>query len=101
MTWPGEREHARHSHEREEPLPNRAFSAALFTISDVADSLSVSNRTVRRWIDRRLLIAHRIGGTIRIAEADLKANCDVPGRSPQKPWPGSSPSAKTSSDNHH
>jgi excisionase family DNA binding protein len=44
-----------------------------FTISDVADSLSVSNRTVRRWIDRNLLIAHRIGGTIRIAEADLKA----------------------------
>ena len=44
-----------------------------FTISDVADSLSVSNRTVRRWIDRRLLIAHRIGGTIRIAEADLNA----------------------------
>jgi excisionase family DNA binding protein len=44
-----------------------------FTISDVADSLSVSNRTVRRWIDRRLLIAHRIGGTLRIAEADLKA----------------------------
>jgi hypothetical protein len=29
------------------------------------------------------------------------SNCDVPGRSPQKPWPGSSPSAKTSSDNHH
>jgi excisionase family DNA binding protein len=44
-----------------------------FTISDVADSLTVSTRTVRRWIDRRLLIAHRIGGTIRIAEADLKA----------------------------
>src|SRR6202023_4029791 len=29
------------------------------------------------------------------------AGCDVPARSPQKPWPGSSPSAKTSSDTHH
>ena len=33
--------------------------------------------------------------------ASKLSNCDVPGRSPQKPWPGSSPSAKTSSDNHH
>jgi hypothetical protein len=29
------------------------------------------------------------------------AGCDVPAKSRQKPWPGSSPSAKTSSDNHH
>src|SRR6202047_4120026 len=29
------------------------------------------------------------------------AGCDVPARSPQKPWPDSSPSAKTSYDNHH
>ena len=43
-----------------------------FTVPQVADSLSVSTRTVRRWIDKGELIAHRIGG-VRIAEGDLRA----------------------------
>jgi excisionase family DNA binding protein len=44
-----------------------------FTISDVAESLRVSMRTVRRWIDTRQLVAHRFKGVLRIADEDLQA----------------------------
>jgi hypothetical protein len=33
--------------------------------------VDVSTRTVRRWIDRGLRIAHRINGLVRISEADF------------------------------
>jgi excisionase family DNA binding protein len=44
-----------------------------FTIANVAESLSVSTRTVRRWIDAGELIAHRFNGVLRISDADLHA----------------------------
>jgi excisionase family DNA binding protein len=44
-----------------------------FTIGDVADFLGVSERSVRRWIKSGDLPAHRFGGAVRIAEADLRA----------------------------
>jgi excisionase family DNA binding protein len=44
-----------------------------FTIANVAESLSVSTRTVRRWIDSGQLVTHRFKSTLRIAEADLQA----------------------------
>jgi excisionase family DNA binding protein len=44
-----------------------------YTIQDVAEMLLVSKRTVRRWIELRKLIAHPIGGVVRIAESDLRA----------------------------
>ena len=44
-----------------------------FTIAEVAESLSVSTRTVRRWIDAGDLIAHRVSTIVRIAEPDLRA----------------------------
>jgi excisionase family DNA binding protein len=44
-----------------------------FTIGQVAELLEVSTRTVRRWIDAGLLVAHRVGGVVRIAEHDLRA----------------------------
>ena len=44
-----------------------------FTIDEVAEMLSVSTRTVRRWIDRGELVAHRFGAAVRISEADLRA----------------------------
>jgi len=44
-----------------------------FSIAYVAEVLSVSDRTVRRWIDRGELVAHRFGRNVRIAETDLKA----------------------------
>jgi excisionase family DNA binding protein len=47
-------------------------SIEFFTIREVAERLSVSTRTVRRWIDNGELVAHRIGG-VRIAESELRA----------------------------
>jgi excisionase family DNA binding protein len=44
-----------------------------FTIADIADSLDVSTRTVRRWIKSGALPAHHMGGIIRISEADFLA----------------------------
>ena len=44
-----------------------------FTIPDVAESLRVSTRTVRRWIDAGQLVAHRFKGVLRIADEDLQA----------------------------
>jgi excisionase family DNA binding protein len=44
-----------------------------FTIAEVAQDLNVSERTVRRWIEDGKLVAHRIGGVVRIAETDLRA----------------------------
>ena len=44
-----------------------------FTIGAVALQLDVSPRTVHRWIAQRKLLVHRIGRSVRISEADLKA----------------------------
>ena len=43
-----------------------------FTIGTVALHLDVSPRTVHRWIAQGKLVAHRIGRSVRISEADLK-----------------------------
>jgi excisionase family DNA binding protein len=45
---------------------------AFYTVNEVADMLSVSGRTVRRWIKDGKLVAHTFGGAVRIAETDLK-----------------------------
>jgi len=44
----------------------------LHTITDVADRLQVSSKTVRRWIDAGDLVAHRLGRQLRISEQDLQ-----------------------------
>lgn len=44
-----------------------------FTIAQVASLLSVSQRTVRRWIAANELLAHKFGSGVRISEVDLKA----------------------------
>jgi len=51
--------------------PNTRPVPALISIEKVADCCDVSVRTVRRWIDCRELIAHRLGRQLRISEADL------------------------------
>jgi excisionase family DNA binding protein len=48
-------------------------SPKFYTIEQIADCLAVSTKTVRRWIDKKLLVAHRIGGVLRISEADFAA----------------------------
>ena len=36
-----------------------------YTIKQIADFVDVSTRTVRRWIENGLLIAHRVNGLVR------------------------------------
>jgi excisionase family DNA binding protein len=43
-----------------------------YAIKTVAEALDVSTRTVRRWIANSSLAAHRLGGALRISEADLR-----------------------------
>jgi excisionase family DNA binding protein len=45
----------------------------LYTIAAVAEELDVCSRTVRRWIDTRLLAAHRLGRQWRVGHDDLRA----------------------------
>ena len=44
-----------------------------YTIGDVAESLGVSTRTVRRWIASGALPVHRLGRLTRISGSDLAA----------------------------
>jgi len=44
-----------------------------YTIGQIADCVGASTRSVRRWIEKGLLVAHRVGGLVRIAEADFQA----------------------------
>jgi excisionase family DNA binding protein len=52
---------------------DRANSSKLYTIQQIAECAEASTRTVRRWIKRELLIAHKIGGLVRISEPDFQA----------------------------
>ena len=44
-----------------------------YTIEQIADGVEASTRSVRRWIEEELLVAHRVNGLVRISEADLVA----------------------------
>ena len=48
-------------------------SMKFYTIEQIAECVDVSTRTVRRWIEKGLLAAFRVGGLVRIAEADFQA----------------------------
>ena len=43
------------------------------TIEQIADCMESSTRSVRRWIDEGLLVAHRINGLVRISDGDFQA----------------------------
>ncbi len=51
----------------------RSNDMRFYTIASVAELLAVSTRTVRRWIERGHLVAHRFGTAVRIADSDLTA----------------------------
>ena len=54
-------------------LSSRRNDMWFFTVPEVAERLHVCTRTVRRRIKDGDLVAHRIGGVVRIAESDLRA----------------------------
>jgi excisionase family DNA binding protein len=43
----------------------------LLTIKEAMDFAKVSDATIRRWIRNKQLQAYRVGGQVRIDEADL------------------------------
>ncbi len=55
------------------PSSRTLFLTPLMTIPDVAEQLQVSEKTIRRWLTRGDLIAHRIGRQLRISEPDFQA----------------------------
>ena len=44
-----------------------------YTPQEVAEMLGKSRQTVYNWITKKILPAHKVGGTFRIYESDLKA----------------------------
>jgi excisionase family DNA binding protein len=58
---------------RKQMKTDRANSTKFYTIQQIADCVEASTRSVRRWIDEGLLIAHKINGLVRISEADFQA----------------------------
>ena len=45
----------------------------LLAVSEIADLLVVSTKTIRRWIERGELHAHHLGRRVRVSEEDLTA----------------------------
>lgn len=45
-------------------------SKQLLTISGISERCEVSEKTVRKWIKDKDLIAHKLGGQYRISEED-------------------------------
>ena len=45
----------------------------LFGVDDVAKQLSVSVKTIRRWVESGELRAHRLGRLLRVSQEDLNA----------------------------
>lgn len=48
-----------------------------YTVQQIADFMEASTRTVRRWIEKQLLVAHTINGLVRISDADFQAFLDA------------------------
>lgn len=46
--------------------------ARMLAVADVADRLHVSSKTIRRWITRKDLRVHWLGGQIRVTEEALQ-----------------------------
>ena len=52
-----------------DPKAKRRFH----TVREIAELLKVSQRTVRRWIADGELAVHRLGRSVRVLDADLRA----------------------------
>ena len=61
------------NHAMKRPASSTVRLPRLFTIRQVAEHLSISDKTVRRWVEDGSLVVHRIGRQLRISEEDLAA----------------------------
>jgi excisionase family DNA binding protein len=48
-----------------------------FTVNQIAELLLVSTRSVRRWIARGELLAHKFSRQVRVSEMDLRTFLEV------------------------
>ena len=48
-------------------------SKKFYTIQQIADSVGSCERTVRRWIERKLLVADNFDGMVRISDEDFQS----------------------------
>jgi excisionase family DNA binding protein len=48
-----------------------AAGERLLSVTEVAERLGVTQRTVRNWIRKGDLVAYRLGGVVRISPVDL------------------------------
>ena len=55
------------------PKPAKFKQPPLLTVGEAAEFLGVCTKTVRRLITAQTLLSHRVGRSIRIADADLRA----------------------------
>ncbi len=53
-------------------IPSTSRTPRFFAVSDVAELLKVSTKTVRRWINDGKLHGHSFGRQYRIAEEDFR-----------------------------
>jgi|APSaa5957512535_1039671.scaffolds.fasta_scaffold217354_1 excisionase family DNA binding protein len=58
--------------ERTKPSTASGSLPKYFTLNEVAAHLQISVRTIRRQIAAGDLVAHRIGGLLRISPSDLQ-----------------------------
>ena len=42
-------------------------------VTEIAEQLGVSSRTVWRWIDQGELVSYRLGRSVRVSDDDLRA----------------------------
>jgi excisionase family DNA binding protein len=56
-----------------QPTTMVAALPRLLSMAKVSTQLDVSQKTVRRWIERGELPVHRLGRQLRISETDLAA----------------------------
>jgi len=53
--------------DKQNPIPR------FYTVEQVAERLGVTGKSIRRWIDQRVLHFHKFQGRLRISEEDLLA----------------------------
>ncbi len=55
-----------------EHRPMTSIPVRFYSVTEIAERLGMSEKTIRRWISAGDLVAHRLGQQLRIAENDFQ-----------------------------
>lgn len=61
-----------HTARREEPMPRVILGETMYTMQEVADMLGVTTRTVITYLQKKRIIAQKIGGRWLFTEDNVK-----------------------------